>query len=240
MADRRWRLFNGLVDTSTTLDPLHGLAHRRLNHDTDTNCTAYWIAFGPHGPRSLPPPGEGTKVFAYTMLGVAATGVIFGLARYFAKGSPGTMNREYQEASDAYLKVSNSSCPQSSQIHRLTEIATHRSPRSSPSPVSRPKITRAASPFRASQRPNRLSKVFLFASTAQNDTTRPSQHQWRHLSLFSSWKLVRRSMRRHFVLLSIWSCTKVKQAYHYLILAPMCIASHSGHVCFAFCLVFDI
>ena len=70
-----------------------------------TYMVAYWIAFGPHGPRALPPPGEGTKVFAYTLIGVAVSAAIFGFARYFARAPPPTMNREYQEASDAYLKV---------------------------------------------------------------------------------------------------------------------------------------
>lgn len=67
--------------------------------------TAYWIAFGPHGPRALPPPGENTRVFLYTMIGVGASAVIFGIARYFAREPPHTMNREYQEATEAYLKV---------------------------------------------------------------------------------------------------------------------------------------
>lgn len=46
------------------------------------------------------------------MLGIGATGVIFGAARYFARGPPQkTMNREYQEASDEYLKVSRDQVP---------------------------------------------------------------------------------------------------------------------------------
>ncbi|KAF2772306.1 cytochrome c oxidase subunit IV [Teratosphaeria nubilosa] len=68
---------------------------------------AYWIAFGPHGPRSLPPPGENTKIFLYTMYGVIASGVIFGTVKYFARAPPRTMTKEYQEASNEYLKESN-------------------------------------------------------------------------------------------------------------------------------------
>ncbi|PNS15332.1 hypothetical protein CAC42_2667 [Sphaceloma murrayae] len=68
---------------------------------------AYWIAFGPHGPRALPPPGEGTKVFAYTMAGCVAAGVLFFGTRAFARSSPRTMTKEYQEASDEYLKENN-------------------------------------------------------------------------------------------------------------------------------------
>lgn len=40
------------------------------------------------------------------MAGLGATAVLFGGARYFARGSPPTMTREYQEATDEYLKVS--------------------------------------------------------------------------------------------------------------------------------------
>ncbi|GAB7345186.1 hypothetical protein MBLNU457_3567t1 [Dothideomycetes sp. NU457] len=68
---------------------------------------AYWIAFGPHGPRAMPPPGESGRVFAYTMIGVAAAGAIFAFTRYFARGPPHTMTREYQEQSDEYLKSQN-------------------------------------------------------------------------------------------------------------------------------------
>lgn len=86
-----------------------------------TPYTAYWIAFGPHGPRALPPPGEGTKVFLYTLIGVAASGVLFGTARYFARGTPKTMNREYQEASDAYLKVRLHLLLHSVDLHGISE-----------------------------------------------------------------------------------------------------------------------
>ncbi|KAK3671048.1 Cytochrome c oxidase subunit 5B, mitochondrial [Recurvomyces mirabilis] len=65
---------------------------------------AYWIAFGPHGPRALPPPGENWKVFSYTLIGIGAAGALFGLVKYFARGSPRTMTVEYQRATDEYLK----------------------------------------------------------------------------------------------------------------------------------------
>ncbi|KAI5194851.1 hypothetical protein E4T38_09368 [Aureobasidium subglaciale] len=68
---------------------------------------AYWIAFGPHGPRSQTPPGEGKQVFWYTMGGLGVTAVLFFGIRAGARGSPGTMTKEYQEASDAYLKENN-------------------------------------------------------------------------------------------------------------------------------------
>ena len=66
---------------------------------------AYWIAFGPHGPRAEAPPGENVKIFMYVMAALGATGVIFGAARFFARGQPATMTKEYQEATNDYLKV---------------------------------------------------------------------------------------------------------------------------------------
>lgn len=66
---------------------------------------AYWIAFGPHGPRSLPPPGEGKKVAAYTLIGLGVSLAIFATMRSFAKPAPPTMTKEWQEATNEYLKV---------------------------------------------------------------------------------------------------------------------------------------
>jgi len=65
---------------------------------------AYYIAFGAHGPRALPPPGENTKVFVYTLVGVLAAGALFVGTRSFARGSPRTMTKEWQEASNEYFK----------------------------------------------------------------------------------------------------------------------------------------
>jgi cytochrome c oxidase subunit 4 len=68
-------------------------------------CLAYWIAFGPHGPRALPPPGEGWKVASYTAIGLAvAFGIVVAL-RFAARDPPSTMTKEYQEATNEYLKV---------------------------------------------------------------------------------------------------------------------------------------
>ena len=67
--------------------------------------TAYWIAFGPHGPRAVPPPGEGRIIFWYTMLGVGVSFVIFVIIRQFARPAPKTMNAQYQAMTNEYLKV---------------------------------------------------------------------------------------------------------------------------------------
>ncbi|KAG4429517.1 Cytochrome c oxidase polypeptide 5, mitochondrial [Cadophora sp. M221] len=69
---------------------------------------AYYIAFGAHGPRAQEPPNEGWKVFGYVCAGIGATFVLFSTIRMFAKGGPSTMNKEYQEATNEYLKAQNS------------------------------------------------------------------------------------------------------------------------------------
>lgn len=64
---------------------------------------AYWIAFGPHGPRSQPPADENRKVLLYTFLGVAASFAMFVGIRLFARPPPHTMTQEYQQATDEFL-----------------------------------------------------------------------------------------------------------------------------------------
>ena len=89
------------------------LPHTKYLHiytKADTNPTrlyaAYWVAFGPHGPRALDPPGEGKKVALYTAIGLCASLLIFGTVRSFAKPPPSTMTKEWQEATNEFLKVS--------------------------------------------------------------------------------------------------------------------------------------
>ncbi|PSR83117.1 cytochrome c oxidase polypeptide 5 [Coniella lustricola] len=69
---------------------------------------AYWIAFGPHGPRSLPPPDESKKVALGIFIGVLASLAIFSTSRMFAKPAPHTMTKEWQEAANEYLKEQKS------------------------------------------------------------------------------------------------------------------------------------
>ncbi|KAI1495849.1 cytochrome c oxidase subunit IV [Biscogniauxia marginata] len=65
---------------------------------------AYWIAFGPHGPRAQAPADEGRKVALYTAIGILTSFVIFASIRAFGGQPPSTMNKEWQEASNEYLK----------------------------------------------------------------------------------------------------------------------------------------
>lgn len=64
---------------------------------------AYWIAFGPHGPRAVDPPGTGARVAWGVALGLGASLALFGIARFFGRPSPHTMTKEYQEQSNEFL-----------------------------------------------------------------------------------------------------------------------------------------
>lgn len=116
---------------------------------------AYWIAFGPHGPRAEAPPGESWKVARYTAYGVLASVVIFSLTRYFARPAPRTMTKEYQELSNEYLRVRHSYFPLYHNTgHALLEVANAvvcRVKNPSRSPASRPRTTRAREWFKASR-----------------------------------------------------------------------------------------
>ncbi|KAL2828569.1 cytochrome c oxidase subunit IV-domain-containing protein [Aspergillus pseudoustus] len=63
---------------------------------------AYYIAFGPHGPRALPPKGEGFKIFIKVAQLTLASFAIFYAIHLFAKPQPKTMSKEWQEASNEY------------------------------------------------------------------------------------------------------------------------------------------
>ncbi|CCX06446.1 cytochrome c oxidase subunit IV family [Pyronema domesticum] len=65
---------------------------------------SYWIAFGPHGPRAVPPPGESSKIFLYTLIGVGVSFATFYSIRLAGRPAPKTMSKEWQEASNEYLK----------------------------------------------------------------------------------------------------------------------------------------
>jgi len=70
---------------------------------------SYWIAFGPHGPRRLDPPGESWKVFKYVTAAVVGTVVVFFAGHALTAGpAPKTMTKEWQEMSNEYLKEQKS------------------------------------------------------------------------------------------------------------------------------------
>jgi len=71
----------------------------------DEKKAAYYIAFGPHGPRApIKPPGSNVKIFFGTFAAIGAAAVVYGLIRSQAPPPPKTMTREWQEASNEYAK----------------------------------------------------------------------------------------------------------------------------------------
>ncbi|CAI7668978.1 Cytochrome c oxidase polypeptide 5 [Penicillium cosmopolitanum] len=66
---------------------------------------AYWIAFGPHGPRAQAPKGEGWKVFFKVTQLTLVSFALFYAIHLFAKPQPKTMSKEWQEASNEYAKA---------------------------------------------------------------------------------------------------------------------------------------
>ncbi|EKV11084.1 Cytochrome c oxidase subunit V [Penicillium digitatum] len=65
---------------------------------------AYYIAFGAHGPRAQAPKGEGFRVFVKVTQLLVASVAVFYAAHAFAGKQPGTMSKEWQEASNEYAK----------------------------------------------------------------------------------------------------------------------------------------
>ncbi|KAJ5107306.1 Cytochrome c oxidase polypeptide 5 [Penicillium angulare] len=63
---------------------------------------AYWIAFGPHGPRAQSPKGEGLKIFFKVAQLTLVSFALFYAVHLFAKPQPKTMSKEWQEASNEY------------------------------------------------------------------------------------------------------------------------------------------
>lgn len=67
---------------------------------------AYFIAFGPHGPRRPPPPDEGRKVLFLSVAVCFGAFAVFAFTRMFASPiRPRTMTKEWQEATEEYMKV---------------------------------------------------------------------------------------------------------------------------------------
>ncbi|KAJ1915758.1 cytochrome c oxidase, partial [Tieghemiomyces parasiticus] len=66
---------------------------------------AYFVAFGPHSartPRTLP--GDNLKIFFGVVASVGASIALFAFMRSFAGEPPRTMNPEWQEATNEYLR----------------------------------------------------------------------------------------------------------------------------------------
>jgi len=67
----------------------------------DEKKAAYYVSFGPHGPRTpINPPGTWLKVFLGTVTAVTAGVLIFTAIHHFSPPPPRTMTREWQEESN--------------------------------------------------------------------------------------------------------------------------------------------
>ncbi|KAI8973403.1 cytochrome c oxidase subunit IV [Mycotypha africana] len=70
---------------------------------------AYYIAFGAHGPREpLTQPGHSMKVFLGVAGVLGASGALFYVIRQNAQETPRTISKEWEEATNEYLKSQNS------------------------------------------------------------------------------------------------------------------------------------
>ncbi|KAI9257889.1 cytochrome c oxidase subunit IV [Sporodiniella umbellata] len=75
----------------------------------DDKKAAYFIAFGAHGPREpITKPGHGAKVFAGVSGVLAVSGALFYAMRVGGQETPKTINREWEQATNEYLKSQNS------------------------------------------------------------------------------------------------------------------------------------
>jgi Cytochrome c oxidase subunit IV len=143
--------------------------------------TAYYIAFGPHGPRALPPPGEGMKVFGYTVIGLLVSFGLFSFVHMMARPPPATMTKEYQEMTNEYLRVrillctfplythiikALQQCILVTRRHNTNIFSTHRTKTSNQSPASLPKATPAKAKCKAS--PKSPSRQYLLSFKASS------------------------------------------------------------------------
>ena len=55
----------------------------------------------------MPPPGETSKVILYTFIGIGVSFAAFWAIRQAGRPAPKTMSKEWQEASNEYLKAQN-------------------------------------------------------------------------------------------------------------------------------------
>ncbi|KWU43159.1 cytochrome c oxidase subunit IV, partial [Rhodotorula sp. JG-1b] len=73
----------------------------------DEKKAAYYVAFGPHGPRE-PIQADGGKTLMGVTAAVAVAGLIFYMVRKGGKETPATLTREWQEATDERLREQRS------------------------------------------------------------------------------------------------------------------------------------
>jgi Cytochrome c oxidase subunit IV len=103
----------------------------------------------------------------YTTIGVVVSGVVFYTIHSFARPPPKTMTKEWQEATNEYLKVRCDTLLAARHLFRLsafprrihTDSMIYRKNASTPSTVSAARITRARDMCRASLQKHRASSL---------------------------------------------------------------------------------
>jgi len=71
----------------------------------DEKKAAYYVAFGPHGPRApTSAPGDNLKIFLATVALVGVGGIVFLITHHFAAPPPKTLTKEWQEATNERAK----------------------------------------------------------------------------------------------------------------------------------------
>ncbi|KAH8106904.1 cytochrome c oxidase subunit IV-domain-containing protein [Cristinia sonorae] len=67
----------------------------------DEKKAAYYVAFGPHGPRKpVSEPGDNLKIFFAVLTAIAAAGLVSAGVKSFAPPPPKTLNKEWEQASN--------------------------------------------------------------------------------------------------------------------------------------------
>jgi hypothetical protein len=191
--DERWRghegLSRGIADAAYDNDmcwPLERVRRFTISIELTGCCvTAYWIAFGPHGPRAQTPPGEGTKVFLYTMVGVGAAAVLFATTRLFARPPPSTLNKEWQEAQNEYMKVGT---PKSCSLVMGKELGTTRRMRANINP-----FCRKTGSNQSLSSAERITRARVWSSHHLNRRSKDAFYLARRLWFVIFWKLKRPS-----------------------------------------------
>ncbi|KAI9015766.1 cytochrome c oxidase subunit IV [Phycomyces nitens] len=76
---------------------------------TDDKKAAYYISFGAHGPRApITEPGHGVKVAGGVAAALAVSAALSYVMSQKGQETPKTMTKEWQEATNEYLKSQNS------------------------------------------------------------------------------------------------------------------------------------
>jgi len=106
--EARWRDLSPLEQATMTRQLEEAQKYDWSTLSLDEKKASYWIAFGPHGPREpFHAPGNGFKVFTGVVIVLAVSTGLFYLTRHYGHEKPRTLNKEWEEATNEYLKSQN-------------------------------------------------------------------------------------------------------------------------------------